>query len=321
MINKSFLLIIFIVAILSNVFSISKKDINRLIDNQRIKKELLEQYLKENQEKLKTIEWGVNFIPAATSKEEYIRQSSDDSYFIKLAAEVEFSIFTGKGNANLFSFPNPLGYLDIGVCWWHSRFQRNALYLTYYLPDNPKPTKKEAEKIIRQIRWGMKVIPINGFKNFDDFSNEYKDLIVKRLSNWQLFDGIILWQWVNDLAGFYEVSPNKLKTIMDNLYKEIKLNKICYTKIQIKGLDSHAWLFTEMEKTENGYEYKIIDSNNPYTSIPMPEYKYGDKYLPFFGGTGNDPNNYKCVPYLQWKFELMFMKDIIKNYDRINKIK
>src|SRR5690606_497658 len=40
------------------------------------------------------------------------------------------------------------GLLGSGVCWWHSQFQRAALFLTYLRPDLPKPSLLKAFQIV-----------------------------------------------------------------------------------------------------------------------------------------------------------------------------
>ena len=44
---------------------------------------------------------------------------------------------------NLMSFKNQGGLFNGGVCWWHSRFQRNIFYLSIFRPDLNKPLKSE----------------------------------------------------------------------------------------------------------------------------------------------------------------------------------
>lgn len=36
---------------------------------------------------------------------------------------------------NLISFTNHGGLVNGRICWWYSRFERIATYLTYYRPD------------------------------------------------------------------------------------------------------------------------------------------------------------------------------------------
>ena len=53
---------------------------------------------------------------------------------------------------NLFSFINSVEIGGGGVCWWHSRFQINVLYLAHFNPSATKPTSQQARYIIREIK-------------------------------------------------------------------------------------------------------------------------------------------------------------------------
>jgi hypothetical protein len=86
---------------------------------------------------------------------------------------------------NLMSFTNHGGLANGGVCWWHSRFQRNALYLTLYKPDLPKPNDEETRDIVAAIRAGDAVVEIPGYKNFAEFSKDKEAAIQRELEKWQ----------------------------------------------------------------------------------------------------------------------------------------
>jgi hypothetical protein len=96
-------------------------------------------------------EWGSDWAPAATSREEYKEKAVSEKYFRSLAASHPSGI-----NPNLFSFSNTGGILNGGVCWWHSRMQRAALYLTVYLPDMPPPSKPEVRRILCDLMTAQK---------------------------------------------------------------------------------------------------------------------------------------------------------------------
>jgi hypothetical protein len=203
--------------------------------------------------------------------------------------------------ANLLPFRNQGGIANGGVCWWHSRFQRNALYLTYYQPAEKAPNGKEAAKIISQIRAGDSVVRIPGFRNFSEFASAYADQVLRELEKWQKNDGILKFNWVNGLAGKTIAGSDNLKDKMDELYQYVEVEgNIAYTKLQIKGIDSHAWLIVHVEKTEVGYDLEVLDSN-------FPEGTYTYRYI-----TG-EKSFFKDVygqftPYLERKNELNDLK-------------
>lgn len=176
---------------------------------------------------------------------------------------------------NLLSFKNQGGIFDGGVCWWHSRFQRNLLYLSIFHPE--KARDKNPHFLIKQIRLGREIIHINGFKSIEEFSQVYKKEIIKELEEWQLYEGVVLSAWIQGLKGNHQVSALEMQQRMNALYQYVKeANKIAYQKLQIKGITAHSWLVTDVKKTENGYVLGVIDSNWPNQSM-MYNYKVGDR--------------------------------------------
>lgn len=204
------------------------------------------------------------------------------------------------------SFRNKGGLANGGVCWWHSRFQRNAAYLTIYRPELPRPTRSEAKEIIKDIRFAKGVITIPGFSDFSEFSAVYHDEIQSRLNGWQRTDGMILQQWVVGLAGASDTTPEKMKKIMEDTYEQVSGGDVVYQKLQIKGIVAHAWLVIGMAKTSNGYELEVIDSNSPRRTSRYT-YREGDTsfYHSWYG---------KFVPYTGKNRELRKLKKRVKKF-------
>ena len=197
---------------------------------------------------------------------------------------------------NLMSFKNDGGVLDQGVCWWHSRFQRNLLYLGYFSPEKTMVPKNLIMSLLNQIKKGESVVEIPGFSNVEEFTRYYQKEIQKLLNQWQIIEGGLQGGWQRGVRGKTQVSKDELKMRMEELfhYVEIK-NKIAYTKLQIKGIVAHSWLVHKMKPTETGYILSIIDSNDPQ-NIESYEYKFGDTSFNV-KGYGN------FVPYLEYKTE------------------
>ncbi|WP_338668242.1 hypothetical protein [Pseudodesulfovibrio methanolicus] len=266
----------------------------RLRRSHDAKKHIVEEFMDSFGERDK--EFGVPHEPASVSREEYVEKSVNPEYFVRLAGIKECF----AGNENLFAFENAGGLFSWGVCWWHSRFQRAALYLTTYRPGRRRCSDEEAEEIIEAIRYGNRVVEIPGFSNFAAFSEAYQSSIQRCLNIWQFTDGLYLLQWLNGLAGEYETTVDTLHALMEEIYQEVGVKKrIGYVKLQIKGLDAHAWLITEIKKDKEGkvYTFNYIDSNMPTTAFTYT-YMYGVKSLYYFSAP------HKCVPYLQKKGEV-----------------
>lgn len=200
-------------------------------------------------------------------------------------------------SVNLMAFKNDGGLFNGGVCWWHSRFQRNIFYLSVFRPDLEKPkTLSQLKALIRSIRLAQSVLIIPGYHNFEEFSRENQKLIQAELNDWQLYDGVVLGGWMDGLKGDTKIAAPVLESMMKDVYQYVSLSKkIAYQKLQIKGITSHAWLVVGMKKTESGFEIGYLDSNSPRMSLNYT-YKSGDTSF-FIKGYGD------FVPYLEFKRE------------------
>lgn len=210
-------------------------------------------------------------------------------------------------SSNLMAFKNNGGLFNGGVCWWHSRFQRNIFYLSIFRPDLNPPTASEARALIKEIRAGQSMITIPGFSNFAEFSETYKADIQAELDAWQRFDGFVLGVWIDGLKGTTTVKPDVLKTMMDKVFQYVEVDKkIAYQKLQIKGITSHAWLIVGMKKSDNGYEIGLIDSNMPRTTRNY-SYKIGDSSF-------NEKGYGDFVPYLEFTREEARISSVAKKF-------
>jgi hypothetical protein len=202
--------------------------------------------------------------------------------------------------SNRLSFLNSGGLANGGVCWWHSRFLRNATYLAYFDPEKsipedayvwktvPNPGGKGSRRdrvpapgsikdILQKIKAGRDVVEVPGFANLADFSRHFQDEIQDLLNQWQIEDGFIYQQWVRGLSGSVVVAPEHLAKIMDELHARVSDGEIVYQKLQIEGVTAHAWLVIGSQKTNSGYRIDVIDSN--YHSPQTYTYSRGDTSL------------------------------------------
>ena len=198
---------------------------------------------------------------------------------------------------NHLAFQNDGGLFNGGVCWWHSRFQRNVLYLGIFRPDLAKPTSPQAIKnLIHQIRVGDQVFNIPGYNNLEEFSKANQQFIQQELNDWQLYDGVVLGSWIDGLSGSTKVPPSELQSMMKDVFNYVSVKKkIAFEKLQLKGIASHAWLIAGIKAMPSGYELGYIDSNYPLQSRNY-SYKVGDDSF-FIKGYGN------FVPYLDFTRE------------------
>ncbi len=246
---------------------------------------------------LLTLTFGFQvFAQAPSDSEESFCSDRKDENFVKDLT---------MNSSNLMAFRNHGGIGNGGVCWWHSRFQRNALYLTLYKPSLPKPTVEEAKVIVKQIREAKDIVIIPGFHNFTEFSDIHEAQIQRELEKWQKGDGVIRFAWVKGLSGTSKLAADQMKATMDEMYDDVEVNKnISYNKLQIPGIDAHAWLVVHMEKVEGGYNLEVLDSNFP-RSTQIYRYREGDTEFDYHG-------NFKFSPYLEKTNEMEKIKKVIE---------
>jgi hypothetical protein len=238
-----------------------------------------------------------------SSKEEFCSRFNKDN---PSASEILQDMTAEE--ANLMAFKNDGGLFNGGVCWWHSRFQRNIFYLSIFRPDLNKPkTTGELQSLIHQIRLGNSVVIIPGYHNFADFSLENQKLIQSELNNWQLYDGVVLGGWMDGLKGDTKIEAAVLEAMMKENFDYVNVKKkIAYQKLQIKGITSHAWLIVGMKKSDSGFDIGYLDSNSPRMSLNYT-YKNGD--------TSFNVRGYgDFVPYLEFKREEERLADSAKVY-------
>lgn len=221
---------------------------------------------------------------------------SKDEFCGRFKTDIKIKDFS-EVSTNLISFKNDGGLFNGGVCWWHSRFQRNLFYTTFFRPDLKRPNKEEIKNIIKNIRNATSVTMIPGYQNVADFTAENKALIQSELNSWQLYDGVVLGGWIDGIKGDTTTTSENLRLMTNELndYVAVK-GKIAYQKLQIKGITSHAWLVVNTKVNEqNGLDIGYIDSNDPIRTN-LYTYKNGDQSF-YIKGYGN------FVPYLEFKRE------------------
>ena len=232
----------------------------------------------------------------STSKVEYCQNNKDKFYHRELL----------KTKDARTSFRNQGGFFGGGTCWWHSRFTRNATYLTIFRPELERPSKEETYNIIHKIRLGKKVITIPGYRDMIEFTSLNQELVQKQLNAWQRHDSLVNMGWLQGILGSTTNSPQKLKKKMEKLYKYVKNGNIAFQVLQLKGVNAHAWLVIDMYKTNTGYDLEVIDSNSP---LSTNSYRYTEGMKSFnYSGFGD------FIPYTYKKLELKRLKKVAKKY-------
>lgn len=218
----------------------------------------------------------------ARGRAEFCSRASKPDYIQTLGMDTQNHYYKFDNYEHL---SNEGGFLGIGVCWWHSRFQRAAWALSYYRPDLPKPDRKRAQEIIALIASMKSVVEIPGYRNFSEFSKEWPDLIQKKLESWQLKDGIFKFSWAGPIPGVVRriikgldnddsMNPRKLLERMRGLYRQVHDQKeVAFIKYFPQGVPgSHSLLILDMQPSiregRPAYEIKVADSEFPGRVLP-----------------------------------------------------
>ncbi|MBN2586631.1 MAG: hypothetical protein JXR55_04985 [Candidatus Fermentibacteraceae bacterium] len=211
----------------------------------------------------------------------------------------------GGPNPNLLGFRNTGGLFGKGVCWWHSRFTRNALYLACFQPELPRPGETEVRRILGNLMKAKAVTAIPGYSNLREFSLDHRAAIQRTLERRQLFEGLFLFAWVNGLSGSSRTGPCRMKALMDRIHTE-SAKGLVYAKLQTPGLDAHSIIVTGTERLpEGGYEVRYLDSNSAGENVLY--YRVGYSHLTLETGmTG--------VPYVQRSGELCRIRKLVRRF-------
>lgn len=196
------------------------------------------------------------------------------------------------------SFSNHGGISNKGVCWWHSRLQRAALYLTEFRPELPKRGRAYALWVIDTLKAMDRVVQIPGYRNFKEFSKDYPNEIQARLESWQRSDGFFRFRWIDGLRGHSRIHPDSLKYIMGRIHDMVAVqHRLVFEMLQQPGIDTHAWLIIGSRRTADGYQLDVIDSNAPADTVQI-DYRFGDNTL-------HEPKGTRpMIPYLKYEGDL-----------------
>ncbi len=196
-------------------------------------------------------EIGVGHQPAPTSRAELCERFRTGTLVASL----------GDQN-NRMGFGNDGGRVASGVCWWHSMFQRNALFTTYYSPSAPRPTDAEARRIFGRIRSGNQLVEVPGFPDLQSFTRAYRPILQDELEDWQVSQGVIGGGWIRGLTTRIEIDADEMRRRMDELYEEVNAGRPSLITLQYRERGSnHMLLVYEMLESEHGYALRGVDSN------------------------------------------------------------
>lgn len=174
--------------------------------------------------------------------------------------------------SNLTANFNTSGPLGTGLCWWHSKMQRSAIYLAVFdQPQMPKPTRAEALHILAKLRDLSEVVSIPGFSSWFDFTSAYREEFYQILAHWEVRDTVQL-EFLKGLR-IPRTSPETLQKISQEVNDYKRLTFLLLKKPLLEG---HSWLAQSFELEGANFKMGFIDSNRP-SNVHSFESK-GNKY-------------------------------------------
>ena len=205
---------------------------------------------------------------------------------------------------NRLGFHNDGGPLGIGMCWWHSRMQRNANFLLDFRPWELRGDDSEIWSVIKALMTPNRVMAVRGFSNLRQFSTAHSTEMREALGQWQLVETFLGFNWVNGLQGGPTENPADLAERIDRLFIRVNvLHQVVYVMLNLPGTSSHSLLIVNMlPLAKGGYMLETVDSN--FSDLKYYFYHTGDDHLSsIYGG---------FVPYVQRSSDLDNFQDAIQ---------
>lgn len=174
---------------------------------------------------------------------------------------------------NLTFNRNAPGPLYTGLCWWHSKMQRAALYLAVFdQPKATKPTSQEATAIFRSLENLESVISIPGFSSWFAFTDSYRTEFYQALGDWEIRESLQLG-FLKGLRATGKTDLSMIQKISDevNDYK-----RLTFVLLKMPYLEAHSWIVQSMSTHGKHFEMGFIDSN--YSSSVNKYQSQGNRY-------------------------------------------
>lgn len=202
---------------------------------------------------------------------------------------------------NQIAFTNPsrvsLGIQ--GVCWWHSRLERNAIYLADFRPELPRLTPAQVPHLIRKLLRGKSILTIPGFKNLAEFTDFYRLPIQKELLRFRNRSILMDQAWTRKILRPVRLSSEKVAKTIEETQALLKAGDIPYWLLQMTTTEAHSWLILGIEETQTGARLTVLDSNE--NGQKQVVYETGDRFL--------DMNH---VPFIDRKNETRRFRRLIQ---------
>lgn len=189
------------------------------------------------------------------------------------------------------------GIFSSGLCWWKSRLTRSAMYLSFYSPNSPRPTNKEAAAILKKLAYTSEVVEIPGFSSFAEFTTEYRDIAERTLEDWQKRDAVRgAMRTLNPLRPtFHRRDKNLFLNVAIFFHMLEDYGAVPFALLQMKGIAAHSWLIKKVTpiygtnflnlKYVAAYEILAMD---PDLGLVKSTVRPGDEAISRYESVGKD---------------------------------
>ncbi len=152
------------------------------------------------------------------------------------------------------------GYFNTGLCWWASRFERAATYLTIFRPEMETETRLDSDyvKSMYERIFSMRGVVEIPAKSLHDFIAKYPKELESVLSRAQLNE-TIKGKFFQGMKG--ESCPEGLGSRRGEIQKiinEVNKGRIAYVMLQKPGLSAHSALVVEAEELDDDHYRMLI---------------------------------------------------------------
>ena len=204
------------------------------------------------------------------------RPYNENPFAAKSVCEMNPEDFQAKAghSGNLTQPQNEPGPLNTGMCWWHSKLQRAAIYLAVFdRPQDPRPTSEEAKQIFKDLSQLKTVVSIPGFTDWFHFTTAFRSEFYEVLGDWEIHETLRL-EFVKGLRALKPMDSYQWQQINRevNEYK-----RVTFLFLKMPDVRTHSWLVNSVTGSIENFQMSFIDST--YSSGLQSYKSQGNEYV------------------------------------------
>lgn len=224
-----------------------------------------------------------------------------------------------------FLFNNPPGPTRSGLCWLHSRLQRNFAYLALWRPDLAEPSRPQILAIIDRIAHRRGVTEIPGFRNLGEFSLRFEAELVDAMVRMGVECVVNTNDCLARIDDSYRPSPQEFAGQMMWIYERYIQNpgEIIFVRTRalefehhvLRFFGAHSALILKMRplnaspfSANTGFEVEYIDSSDA-SHIMRSIYHFGDTSI-------HGLSDHVWHSHYEYEGDIREMREQIRSYCR-----